>query len=312
MEATMSFVISFLIASIGASIPMLYASVGTVFSERSGVSNLGLEGVMLMGAVTGFVTAVSTGSLALALLATVAIGIFIGFIYSFVVVTLQANQIVSGLALTILGTGLSGFLGASYGSEPSPVSFGRMAIPYLSDIPFIGPILFDQDIFTYAIMVFIPLGMIYMYRTRAGLMLRACGENPAAVDSAGGNVRRIRYLHTMFSCMMTALGGSYLTLCFTSGWQENITAGKGWIAVAIVIFSTWNPLKAAGGSLLFGCIVILTVRLQVLGIDVPIQFVNMLPYVCTVVVLIFTTGNFRKKQSISPAALGEPFDREDR
>jgi len=308
----MSFVISFLIATIGASIPLLYASVGTVFSERSGVSNLGIEGVMLMGAVTGFIAAVLSGSLLIAVIVTITVGILIGFVYSFVVVTLRANQIVCGLALTILGTGLSGFLGAKYSVEPSSVAFGRMAIPILSDIPVLGPILFNQDIFTYAILVLIPLGTIFMYRTRPGLMLRACGENPAAVDSAGGNVRRIRYLSTMFSCMMTAVGGAYLTLCFTSSWQENITAGKGWIAVAIVIFATWNPLKAAGGSFLFGGIVVLTVRLQVIGIDASIHFINMLPYVCTVVVLIITTGNFRKQQHLSPSALGESFDREDR
>jgi simple sugar transport system permease protein len=151
-----------------------------------------------------------------------------------------------------------------------------------------------------------------MFRTRAGLMLRACGENPAAVDSVGGNVNRMRYFYTAFSCMMTAIGGAYLTLCYTPSWLEDITAGKGWIAVAIVIFSAWNPLKAAGGALLFGGIGVLALRMQSVGVDIPIYFINMLPYVCTVAILILTTGSFRKAQSTSPKALGVVFDREDR
>jgi simple sugar transport system permease protein len=308
----MSLVVALLVATIRASIPLLYASVGTVFSERSGVSNLGLEGVMLMGAVTGFIAAVSFTSLAAAVLLVVVMGALIGFAYAFLVVTLQANQIVCGLALTILGAGLSGFLGAQFFGVPTPVTFTRIEIPLLSDIPVIGPAFFNLDILSYAILLFIPFGAIFMYRTRAGLMLRACGENPAAVDSAGRSVKRMRYFYTMFSCVMTAIGGAYLTLCYTPSWLENITAGKGWIAVAIVIFSTWNPLKAAGGALLFGCIDVLTLQLQSSGVEIPIFFISMLPYVCTVIVLIITTGSFRKTQSAAPAALGVVFDREDR
>lgn len=308
----MNVLTSLLTVAIAASIPVMYAALGAVFSERSGISNLGLEGVMLMGAVFGFKAVVSTNSLTMAILATILTGILIGLFYSLMVVTLHANQTVCGLALTIFGTGFSGYLGSSMYGIPAPVSFHKIPIPVLSDIPVLGPVLFHQDIMTYAVLIMVPIATIYIYRTRFGLSLRAVGENPSAVDSAGKSVEGMRYGYTCFGCMMAAMGGAYLTLCYSPSWTDQITAGKGWIAVAIVIFSTWNPLFAALGALLFGGIDVLAMRLQTYGLNIPIFFINMLPYLGTVLTLILTTGNFRKKVASTPGAIGKVYDREDR
>lgn len=299
-------------ATIIAAAPILFATVGAVFSERSGISNLGIEGIMLMGAVSGFMAAVRTGSLGAAVLTVVLVGAVIGAAYSFLTVSLQANQIVCGLALTIFGQGLSGFLGASVSGITAPLSVPKLPIPGLSAIPVIGPILFNHDIFIYALYLIVPLSCLYLFKTKPGLALRAVGENPAAVDDTGRNVKLMRYVYVMLGCIMAAIGGAYLSLVYAPSWTNGMTAGKGWIAVALVIFSTWNPALAAVGALLFGGIDVFSTRVQAIGVDIPAYFIRMLPYLFTILVLILYTGDFVKRKTAAPKALGTPYDREER
>ena len=310
----MNFIVSVISATLGYATPVIYASLGEIISQRAGVLNLGLEGVMLIGAVTGYITAVKTGSLALAILATLLAGALVGLFYSIMTITLQANQVVSGLALVTLGTGLSGFFGKPYTAISGIQSFKNVAVPGLSKIPVLGPMLFNQNVMVYALYILVPLACIYIYKTRPGLKLRALGENPGALDAAGLNIFRMRYLYVILGAAIVALGGAYITLAYTPGWQDSITAGKGWIASALVIFSSWNPAMAAAGALIFGGVEVLGLRLQVLfpNINIPTYFISMLPYVATVVALILSTGSFRKHRKPGPAALGTYYDREAR
>ena len=305
-------IIAVLSSAIISATPILSACIGEIFSQRAGVMNLGLEGIMLMGAVTGYLTCVGTKSLALSVLVALIVGAAFGFIYALLTVTLQANQVVSGLAMMTFGTGLSGFIGKAVAHAASSVKFNKIEIPGLSKIPFIGDIFFKHDLLVYILFLLVPITWFYIYKTRAGLKLRALGENPGALDADGVNVYRLRYIYIMLGCALVALGGAYLTLAYTPFWTEGMTAGKGWIASALVIFASWNPLMAALGALLFGGINVIGNYVQLYYPEIPTHFIAMLPYVCTIVVLIFSTGNFRKKHSSSPAALTIPYDRESR
>lgn len=308
----MSQLISILSSVICVAAPVLYGSIGEIFSERASISNLGLEGLMLIGAVTGFVVTTNTGSIAFGVLATIGVGALVGLVYALLTVTLQANQVVCGLALVTFGTGLSGTLGRGFAGTKIAAQFGKVAVPVLSDIPVIGPIFFKQDLMVYFLYFLVPLAYIYIFRTRPGLKLRALGENPGVLDAAGYNVSAMRYMYVIVGCAIVALGGAYITLAYTPSWVNEITAGKGWIAAALVIFSSWNPLYAALGALLFGGVEVIGLRLQVAGVNVSSYFINMLPYIATVIVLIFSTGNFRKGHTIAPAMLGSYYDREER
>lgn len=308
----MDMIVAILSSAITSSGAIMYASMGEIITERSGVINLGLEGVMLMGAVTGYIAGVKTGSLPLAVLAALGAGALIGLFYAIATVTLRANQIVCGLALVTLGTGMSGFIGKGFAGIVSGVSFSKIAIPGLSEIPFIGDILFKQDPMIYGLYLLVPLLMFFIYKTRPGLVLRALGENTAALDAAGIKVYLLRYLYIIAGTAIVSLGGAYVTLSFTPSWYDQITAGAGWIAAALVIFSQWNPLKAFLGALLFGSVSAIGLRLQIYGINIPSFFISMLPYLCTVIVLIVSTGSLRSKRSASPAMLGKPYDRETR
>ncbi len=306
-------IISFFSGAITACIPILFAALGEVFTERSGVMNLGLEGIMLMGAVAGYLTVIKTGSLGLAVVVALLAGLLMGLVFSFLVITLKVDQTVCGLAMNLFGTGLSGYIGKPVAGMASAISFHPVAIPGLSQIPVIGPILFRQDILVYMVYTTIAVSCFYIYKTKHGLILRSLGENPGAVDALGVNVFRLRYIYTCLGAMLAALGGAYLTLAYTPLWADGMTSGKGWIAVALVIFATWNPALVAVGALHFGSVIVLALRLQVAGVGIPSQFLNMLPYVCTILVLIATTGNFGgKRHSASPKALGQAYDREAR
>ena len=306
-------IISFLSSTIVASIPILYAAVGEVFNQRSGMMNLGLEGVMLMGAVSGYLAVVKTGSLGLAVVCALGAGLLLGLLFGFLTITLRADQTVCGLSITLFGTGLSGYLGKSVSGVASSLTFQPIAIPGLSEIPVIGPVFFNQDILVYVMYIVVIASCFYIYKTKQGLVLRTLGENPGTADVLGIQVFRLRYLYTCVGSMLAALGGAYLTLVYTPLWADEMTSGKGWIALALVIFSMWNPALVALGAFLFGGIDVLALRLQVAGVNVPSQFLSMLPYICTIVVLIFTTGNFHgRKKSAAPKALGEPYDREAR
>lgn len=305
-------IISFLSSAIVASVPILFAAVGEVFNQRSGIMNLGLEGVMLMGAVSGYVAVVNTGSLGIAVISAMVAGLIMGLLFGFLVITLQADQTVCGLSITLFGTGLSGYIGKTVSGVASSNVFEPVAIPGLSKIPVIGPVLFNQDILVYLMYVTVILACFYIYKTRGGLILRSLGENPGTADALGINVFRLRYLYTCIGSMLAALGGAYLTLAYTPLWADKMTSGKGWIALALVIFSTWNPAMVAVGAVLFGGINVMALRMQVSGVTIPSQFLNMLPYLCTIIVLIFTTGNFGKRKPTAPKALGQPYDREAR
>lgn len=293
---------------------LIYASVGEIVTERSGILNLGLEGMMLVGASFGFITVYDTHSLPLAILVAMTAGGVMGLLHAFITITLRASQEVSGLSLTALGTGLASFFGQKYtGSEyVRPVGLEAVKIPLLSDIPYIGDILFNQNILVYLSILLVPAVYIFIYKTRWGLRLRAVGENPAAADAAGISVFKIRYLSTVFGGVMAGLSGAFLSLAYQSKWMDNITGGAGWIAVALVIFASWNPSRAIWGCYLFAMIRILGLKLQAFNISVPIKLFEILPYLATVVVLILTTASVRRKIGASPASLGLSYSREER
>lgn len=294
------------------AVSVMYAGIGELFTEKAGIMNLGVEGIMLMGAVTGAMGATATHSLGLALLFAVATGAVLGLIFAFLTVTLQSDQTVCGMAMLIFGTGLSGYIGKSIASKPINLKFAPIEIPVLSKIPYIGQILFNQNIMVYAMYIILPLTAVYIYKTRWGLKLRALGENPAMLDAAGDNIFLMRYGYTIFGTMMMALSGAFVSLSITNVWQDNMTAGKGWIAFALVAFAMWDPAKLALGALLFGFISNLGSNLQVYFPKIPVEIYTMMPYIVTIIVFIISTGNFRKKRTDQPAMLTKPYDREAR
>lgn len=308
----MDWLISVLAATLGVAAPLLYGSLGEILTQRAGIINLGLEGVMLVGAASSYIVACTTSNLTLALLTCIGVGLLLGLFYALLTVSLQANQTVCGLAMVIFGEGLSGTIGKAYAGIATPVSFAKISIPGLSKIPFLGPILFNQSVLVYALYILTPLAFIYIYKTKPGMKLRALGENPGALDAMGHNVNVMRYLYVMVGTAITAVGGLYISLCYTPSWTDGIIAGKGWIAAALVIFASWNPLMAAFGSVLFGVIQIVGIRLQSADVPISSYFLNMLPYIFTIIVLIITTGGFIKKHAAGPAMVGKPYAREDR
>ncbi|MCL6611279.1 MAG: ABC transporter permease [Peptococcaceae bacterium] len=301
-----------LATAVTAGTPILYAALGELLAERSGVINLGVEGMMLTGAVCGFMAALAFQNPWAGVAAAMLAGGLVSAIHAFLTVTLRADQVVSGLALTIFGTGLSGFLGKSYVGTPLPVHFSADPLPGLGDIPVIGPIFFHQDPLVYITYLLVPAMWVFIYKTRPGLHLRSIGENPWAADSLGVRVILSRYLYVIAGGMLAGLGGAYLSLAYAPSWLENMTAGRGWIAVALVIFAVWNPVRAMAGAYIFGGIDALGFRLQVLGLMVSPFFLKMLPYIFTVLVLIIVIGRSRGAGAGSPGALGIPFDREER
>lgn len=309
---TQEFIITILATAITAGTPILFAALGELLAERSGIINLGVEGMMLVGAVSGFIFAVKTNDPWLGVLAALIGGGLMALIHAFLTVSLQASQVVSGLALTIFGTGLSGFLGKSYIGIPVENAFKPMNLGILSEIPFIGPIFFQHDQLVYLSYILVPLLWFLIYRTRPGLNLRAVGENPASADSLGVSVYKVRYLYVTLGGALAGLGGAYLSLAYAPTWLENMTAGRGWIAVALVIFATWNPLRALLGSYIFGGIDAFGFRAQAIGIVIPSFFLKMLPYIFTILVLIMVTRKAMANRIGSPGALGLPYDREER
>ena len=308
----MDLIIALLSGAIVYADTVMYAGIGETFTERSGIMNLGVEGVMLMGAVSGAMAASKTGSLGIAILVVIGVGIVLGLIFAFLTITLQSDQTVCGMAMLILGTGLSGFIGEEIAADPIGLKFQKIAIPLLSDIPVVGDVLFNQNLLVYVMYLILPLSVIYIYKTRWGLKLRSLGENPAVLDAAGENVFLMRYGYVIFGTVMMAISGAFVSLAHTNVWQPGMTAGKGWIAFALVAFSAWNPLKLAMGALLFGFISNLGSNLQIYLPSVPTEIFTALPYVATIIVLILSTGNFRKRHTTEPAALTKPYDRESR
>jgi simple sugar transport system permease protein len=316
----MGLITSLIAITLRAGTSLVYATIGETYAERAGILNLGLEGIMLMGAVSSFATAYYTGSLGLAIVVALGVGGLMALIHAFLSITMKANQVVSGLSITLFGTGFASFLGQRLGPESNGryligltgPRFAPIDVGALGKVPILGAIL-GQDLFTYGIYLLIPLAWFYLYRTKNGLWLRAIGENPRTADAMGVAVDRAKYGYTVFGGMLTALGGAHLALAYTPGWSENITGGRGWIVIALVIFSMWNPGRAITGALIFGGINAVQFRLQASGTNVPAAFLNMLPYLATIVVLVaITWWEALSKRVGSPASLGQPYVREDK
>jgi general nucleoside transport system permease protein len=292
---------------ISAATPLLLAGIGELVVERSGVLNLGVEGMMLAGAVTAFAVAFATGSYSLGILAAALAGMLLALIFGVLTLTLVSNQVATGLALTLFGLGLSALVGSGFvGSPVQPLP--KLAIPGLSTLPVLGPILFGQDVLVY-LSVVLTLGVAwFLKRTRAGMILRACGDSDVSAHSIGYDVIRIRYLAVLFGGLCAGLGGAFLSLAYTPMWVENMTAGRGWIALALVVFASWRPLRLLAGAYLFGGVTILQLYVQGMGgIGVPSQVMSMLPYLATILVLtIISAGSVRGRLD-APACLGKPF-----
>ena len=308
----MTLVVSILSMAVIYAVSVMYAGIGEIFAQRSGVMNLGLEGIMLMGAVSGYITACNTQNLALAVLVAILVGVGFGVVFSFLTITLKADQTVCGMAMLTFGTGLSGFIGQDYVSVAANLKFHKIAIPFLSEIPVIGPVFFNQDILVYAMYIILPVSMIYIYKTRPGMRLRALGENPAVLDAAGHNVFAMRYAYVTLGSAMCAVSGACITLSYINFWSPTMTAGKGWIAVALVTFASWNPAVLALGALLFGIVSNIGSNLQIYLPAIPSQIYTMLPYLVIIIAFVISTGNFRKKHTSEPASLCVPYDREER
>jgi simple sugar transport system permease protein len=306
---------SFLAAAIVAATPLLFATVGELIMEKSGSLNLGVEGMMLMGAIAGFVGAAHSQNAGVALLTAFAAGAGGALIFAFLTVTLRANQVVTGLTLTIFGTGVTKFIGNAYmgQSVPGPVRtfFAKTDFPGLSDIPFIGDVFFKQDIFIYIGYAVVALTTIFLFKTKGGLNLRAVGENASAADATGINVTFVRYMACLVGGGLCGLGGGYLGIVYVPMWQVDVVNGRGWIAVALVIFSAWNPIKAFAGSLLFGALAILGFTLQLMEVSISQYLVDMFPYIAAIVVVIISTHR-NMKEDLPPMNLSVPYFREDR
>ena len=291
---------------ITAATPLLLAGTGELVVERSGVLNLGVEGMMVMGAVAGFAVTNTTGSTLLGIGAGMLAGAGISLIFAFVTLTLGANQVASGLALTLFGLGLSGLLGESFVGTPG-IKLPSLHLPGLSDLPFFGRIVFGQDALVYVSFALVAAVTWFLFRTRAGLVLRAVGDNHASAHALGYPVIAVRYLAVLFGGACAGLGGAYLSVGYTPLWVENMTAGRGWIALALVVFSSWLPYRLAIGAYLFGAVSILQLHAQPLGLGVPSQFLSMLPYAVTVLVLVAISTNRRTTRMNTPACLGKAF-----
>ncbi|WP_312647770.1 ABC transporter permease [Aminipila sp.] len=306
---------AFLAACVVAGTPLVFATVGELITEKSGSLNLGVEGMMLMGAVMGFVAAYNTGNPVLAILCAALAGAGGAFIFAIITVTLRANQTVTGLTLTIFGTGFASFVGQPMigFSLPGSVSsfFTKTPIPVLADIPVLGPIFFKQDLFVYFAYIIVIFFCVYMYKTRLGLNMRAVGENAAAADASGINVTLYKYVHIIVGGSLCGLGGAYLSLIRVPIWQSDVVTGRGWIAVALVIFASWNPIKALIGAIFFGGLSILGLRLQAMGFTISQYLVDMIPYLATVIIVIISSHK-KKKENQPPADLGNNYFREER
>ncbi|HBF28799.1 ABC transporter permease [Rhizobium sp.] len=295
-----------LLTIITASTPLVIAALGELVTERAGVLNLGVEGMMIMGAVAAFAASYSTGSPMLGVLGGIVAGAIFSLLFAFLTLTLVANQVATGLALTILGLGVSGQLGESFVGKPG-VKMPAIDIPLLSDIPFVGPVLFHQDIFFYLSIALVIGVNWFLFKSRTGLMMRAVGDNHTSAHALGLKVIRIRYLSVMFGGACAGLAGAQLSLVYTPQWVENMSAGRGWIALALVVFASWRPWRILAGGYLFGAVTIGQLHAQAFGIGLPSQFLSALPYAATIVVLVVISQNRRTTLINTPASLGEPF-----
>ena len=289
-----------------AATPLLIAALGELVVERSGVLNLGVEGMMIMGAVMAFAGLYYTDSMAVALLAAMFGGMLLSLLFGFLTLTLATNQVASGLSLTLLGLGLSGMIGEAFIGQPGRY-LPSLDLPVLSDIPLIGPVLFGQNVLVYFSFVLLAGVSWFLFKTRAGLVLRAVGNNHHSAHALGYPVIRIRYLAVLFGGACAGLAGGYLPLAYTPQWTEGMTAGRGWIALALVVFASWLPLRAAVGAYLFGAVLILQFHAQAAEVQIASQLLSALPYLATIAVLVIISRNRLTTSSNTPASLGQVF-----
>jgi ABC-type uncharacterized transport system permease subunit len=302
----MTFFEAVLLTIITASTPLVIAAIGELVTERAGVLNLGVEGMMIIGSVGAFVAAQVSGSAYVGLIAGIAGGAVFSLLFAFLTLTLVANQVATGLALTIIGLGASGMIGEAYVGVPG-IRLLPIEVPFLSQLPYVGAALFKQDIVFYMSIALVIAVNWFLFRSRAGLKIRAIGDNHGSAHALGISVIRTRYLAVMFGGACAGLAGAQLSLIYTPQWTESMSGGRGWIALALVVFSSWRPWRILAGGYLFGAVTILQLHAQAFGIGIPSQFLSMLPYAATVIVLIIISHNRRMTLINTPASLGKPF-----
>ena len=300
---TVDTLIAILVATVGAGTPLVFAALGELITEKSGVLNLGVEGMMLVGAVAGFIAAAESGSVLVAVIVAILAGAAMALIFAVLTLTFLANQVATGLALTIFGVGFSAYIGLDYTSLALK-GVPEVHIPLLSDAPIVGPLLFSFDPLVYLSVAMMFAVIWFLYRSRAGLILRGVGEAPESAHAIGYPVIRIRYMAVLFGGAMAGLGGVYLSVAYTPVWVESMTAGRGWIALALVVFSTWRPGRVLIGAYLFGGVTIAQFHVQAIGVDIATQWLSMLPYLATIAVLVVISRDAAKIRLNAPVSLG--------
>jgi ABC-type uncharacterized transport system permease subunit len=295
-----------LAGAVTAGIPVLFVVLGEIITERSGIINLGVEGIMLCSALASVIISYYTGDPLLGVLGAFIIGGMVGFIHAFGSITFKVNQITLGLAITILGGGLSAFIGIDYVGKKI-ASMNSISIPVLHQIPVIGKVFFSHNILVYIAFILIPLIGLFFSRTRWGLEVIACGDDPEAAFKTGINVRKVRYICTILGSAIAGVGGSYLALVYTQGWVENMSNGRGLIGLGLVIFSFWSPWKAFPAVLIYGGAISLQLYLQAAGVNISPFLLNMCPYAFIIIALILATYRLRSNNSTIPRSLGKPF-----
>jgi simple sugar transport system permease protein len=302
-----TWIITTLSRSLAYGTPLLLGTLGEIYAERSGVLNLGVEGMMIMGAYSGFTTAYITGNPWLGILVAAVVGGVFSLIHAFASVTLKANQVVSGLSLTMLGLGLSGMFGRGWEGKPLPVTIPKITVSGLSKIPLLGPIFFEgQNLIVYLTILLVPLLWYILYRTRIGITIRSVGESPATADSLGINVNRVRYVCVFVGGILAGVAGGYLSVVYRPAWTEEMTAGMGWIVIALTIFAFWNPANGMAGAYLFAALYHLAYRLQPW---VSPELLKAMPYAFAILVLVFVSRGTLQKRMGAPAALSLPYTR---
>ncbi len=293
-------------ASINAGTPLMLAALGLLINEKSGVVNLGSEGMMLMAAVIGFAVAISSGSVTLGFIGGAVAGMILAGFFAWMTVWLGTNQIATGLALSLFGAGASAYIGIDY--VGNSLNAGKFGIPLLEDIPFVGTMLFRQHPMVYLSLLLCVAIIWFLQRTRSGLILRSVGESPSSAHALGYNVRRIRLAALLFGGACCGLAGAFMSLVYTPMWVEGMVAGRGWIALALTTFATWRPARVLIGAYLFGGITILTYHMQALGVPIESQLLSMLPYLATILVLVLISRNANWIRLNMPASLGKNFN----
>lgn len=294
---------------ITAGTPLLFSSVGEILTERTGVLNLGIEGFMLMGAMTGFMVSYQTGNKWLALLVVIGVCLVLGLILSFILITLRANQIAAGIAFTIFCAGLSIIVGKPFIGVVARDTFKKLTFSGLDKIPLLQ-LLLNKDLLVFVAIALAIIVWVFVYKTKSGLHLRAAGDNPSTLDSLGVNVIAQRYIYTTLGSILAGIGGAYLSLAYSPSWIEGMAAGRGWLTIALVNFALWNPLYAIGGAYLYGIFYALSFRIEAMGIAIPSYFLRMLPYIFPIIILIIS--KLKNKKNYAPRYLCAPYIREEK